>query len=274
VPLLGPSEDLRNVLALSKIMESETLGRGRWLLAEPAFQSWLAPREKGYLLVDAHSGGLGYRRSSPVSVFAASLAVALDQTPGFLALHHFCGQHYGDGDALAGPAGVLRGLVAQLLQHPGAPAPGLEFVDAELWAGVARGDVLALAEVLFQLVRQLGKEVTVYVVVDNVNELENTLNGWSEALRILVQSLVAISEHEGVAAGFKVLLTCENRSTEVVHLLPADRHVALRAGNVHSRPMALKAFEGDVSRIFGLERKLSDADERNEDGELRVVEQS
>lgn len=227
-------------------------------MVEEGFKKWLSPGQTEYLLVDGHCNGLSIRRCSPLSVFCASLTVAMARAPSTVSLAYFCGEHFADDDDLAGPAGILRSLVTQLLQYPDLPEPHLEFIDPDFFKRISGYNVSSLCTLLHLLIRQIERGTTVYCMIDNISELEGTFNEWADDLQLMVEGLLDIVEDPRVHATVKLLMTCEIRSTEVMNYIAADNHVALRAGNIHSRPMMLTAFSDDLLDTVGPDGRRHD----------------
>ncbi|RYO81156.1 hypothetical protein DL766_008667 [Monosporascus sp. MC13-8B] len=242
----GPTEDIQSVLVQGNRIEEEALGRTRRLLVEPKFIESFAPHQSSFLLVNGHFAGYGYRRTSPLSVFYASLAITMVHTPASVALHFFCGQHIADCDALAGPSGLIRSLILQLLQYPGQPEPSPAFLDADFF-----GDIVEPG-------------VTVYCIVDNISILEGT--GQDAVVVELVDALVAITRDKNARATVKVLLGRENKSTVVVERIPEGNHVALRAAAAQTHPMTLAGIQGGIRSLF-----LPDAEDAGERCHVRAL---
>jgi hypothetical protein len=80
-------------------------------VVEDRFKAWLAPKQNDFLHVDGYYGGLEIRKTSPLSFFCASLAVAMTQEPIFISLAYFCGEHFSSLNPLSGPPGLLRSLI-------------------------------------------------------------------------------------------------------------------------------------------------------------------
>ncbi|KAK0711877.1 hypothetical protein B0H67DRAFT_611850 [Lasiosphaeris hirsuta] len=239
VPVSGHTEDLQRVVDVGNTMTTQALQRGWWLMSTPAFHNWLGhPAQSDVLLVDGHCGAFAVGKTSPLSVFCASLALSLLlTTPSTISLHHFCGQHFSPQDSLRGPQGVLRGLITQLLQYPDTPEPSLGFVDDRVLAQLARRDVGTLVWLLHCLVRQVRPGVTVYCIIDNISALEGSLNDWGEALRQLARGLLAIAGDEKLGAAFKLLITSEDRSTDVIRWVPPEKHIVILGGFLQHRPL-------------------------------------
>ncbi|KAH8647789.1 hypothetical protein BX600DRAFT_555235 [Xylariales sp. PMI_506] len=253
VPFLVPSEDMERVTAQGKTMEMEALGRGRWLMTEHRFRAWLISQQSDYLLVDGHCGAaMRHGRTSPLSVFSACLAGVL--APTSVSLHFFCGQHFSDTDPLAGPRAIVRSLIVQVLQYPSLPEMRVDFIDKEFYEELREHDLAALCDLFQLLIRKLESGTLVLCIIDNICEYESSHGSWNESLHYAIRRLVAVSEDENLAATFKLMITCKNRSTSIFQQYSEDKHVALRAGNIHTRPTKFAAFASDIDQVLGSSR--------------------
>ncbi|ROT43064.1 hypothetical protein SODALDRAFT_327229 [Sodiomyces alkalinus F11] len=236
VPHLAPAEDLERVQRQARSLKEQDLGRASWLIKTDQFRDWLASPMSDLLVADGHSE-TSYGKTSPVSVFAASFVSSLISTRQSIVLHHFCGAHKAAAsDPLAGPLGLLRSLIMQLLVYPDLPPPALAFVDAELHGRLARHDVDALLYCFDRILRQSPRGCQVFCVINGVSEFETILYGWQEKVYEIVMCLQrAVCDDLGFS--FKVLLTNPGKSLRLAGMVEPRQHVALRAGNALGRPV-------------------------------------
>lgn len=96
---------------------AEGLEHARKLMAMPQFNEWLSKDSPELLLVDGHCQNFGHGKTSPLSVFCASLASTLDQSESLVILQYFCGHHVLDSNGIpGGPLGLIQSLLTQLLR--------------------------------------------------------------------------------------------------------------------------------------------------------------
>ncbi|KAK0638937.1 hypothetical protein B0T16DRAFT_422145 [Cercophora newfieldiana] len=247
---LCSANDLRCVLSQAKTMEEDALGRGRWLLNTPRFQTWLRSATNDFIFADGDGGSAVHTKTSPLSVFCATFAVGVRQMESSVCLAFFCGQHFSDHDYLCGPAGVLRSLLAQLITSPGMQALNTNGIDEKLVQKAAEDGVTALTRLLHVLVRRIDGRTTVYCLIDKVSELEGTLNGWDDDNDELILGLLRIVQDRDLQPRFKVMFTSTTRSFQLEKLATETRHISLRADNVHSRSMAEDAFLDDIQGVL------------------------
>jgi hypothetical protein len=249
VPHLTATQDLDHVLKQGNSFEIQALGQGRWLMATESFKNWLAGRQSDLLLVDGHCDQAKTGKTSPMSVFCASLVASLVTLRSGLLLHFFCGQHVAPHDPLKGPHGLMRSLITQLLLYPETREPNLDFIDSQrIYDDLVQHRLSALCYVFQQLVRQFPEGTIVYCIIDGISEYERRLEGSKDNLCFVVEELQRIVFNQSLGQTFKLLMTSANKSTEVIHQVAGEQHVSLRAGNVHGRPMTEQSFLTDVRR--------------------------
>lgn len=140
-------DDLYASLRKYDTFSDKDLAESAYLAETHSFRQWLQGVSAEPLLVDGHCGSHTTRRTSPMSVFCASLIQSLqnnsaqkqEQERGQLihgstelVLYFFCGQHMYEEGPLAGPQGLIRSLTTQLiLSWPQlSPPPDLQFVSS------------------------------------------------------------------------------------------------------------------------------------------------
>ena len=234
--------------------DTKSIEQANYLLLTPRFTEWLTDSDSDILLVDSHCTGKGVGRISPMSVLCTGLAetlltsamqddLALPYRPQII-LSFFAGQHAGQGDTLAGPHGMMRCLLDQLLSQWPDDAPNIDAEpDASDPEAFLNADIGFLCRVFEQLLVQLGPEYPVCGIIDGISYFETRLRGWEEELREVVECFLDIIDRQreerdgGVAemAPVKFLLTSPEKSIRLRSVVPMDCHVDLRAGNTNAR---------------------------------------
>lgn len=240
------SNDLALVLRQTHEMRDSALSRVHYLMREPRFLSWLdtganrAPSDM--LLINGYFEEYA-RAISPLSVFGAFLAsgVLAQQGMSNIVLHHFCTLHTDPRDELAGPKGLLRRLVAQILTHLVRHNVHSLLVDRELLhdSGPEGAHQLnALVELLGRLLEEVPDGVGVFIIIDNISDFETSLYDWGEEMDFVVGRLRSIGkpgEEGGLAPGLRgrvrVLMTCGMKSVGVFRWMEAGRCLSLEAEN-------------------------------------------
>jgi hypothetical protein len=245
------AEDLGLVARAGRSMSQASLGRAAWLLNVDRFRRWVDAVEypSDLILVNGHMGSLCKGKLSPLSVLAGTLATMRHAVPDLVVLSYFCGLHAAPGDDLAGPRGMLRGLVAQavlILRDRQGTGPAVAIAaDESLLDGLACRDIGSLCEVLEALLEQLGPGAVVYCVIDNVCEYETSLRGWGDELNEVVGHLMQMAARMQWWPRLKLMLTAGNRSIMVHHGLESGDCISLSAGNVHSHSIQRLSLESD-----------------------------
>lgn len=244
-------DDLYASLRQYGAFSNKALAQAAYLAETTQFRQWLQSMNSDLILVDAHCENTTSGRTSPMSVFCASLVQSLlngpeqGPSPGStnIVLYFFCGQHLYEDGPLAGPQGLIRSLTIQLiLAWPqDISPPDLGFLSSLLPGRVssAKEDlpVGIVCRIFYALTRQLPTDSTVHCIVDGLSYLETSLGGWSDETCEVVDCLQRCSPsslNRGPQAVVKVLLTSPDRSTQVCEMIPPGRVVGLRAGNLNS----------------------------------------
>lgn len=252
--------DLYETLRQHNAFSDKALAAAAYLGETPKFSQWLLDIGSNQILVNGHCAHETSRRTSPLSVFCASLIQNLlggeAQGPGGshdedLVLHFFCGQHVDPHGPLAGPQGLIRSLTTQLiLAWPQkGPPPDLRFLSSLLPGTVSSAeedlDVEIVCGVFYELLRQLPARATVYCIVDGISYFETVLEGWSQQICYVVDCFWACCDggrHGGPRATVKILLASTDKSIVVCDSFSTDQVVDMRAGNLCSSPMSPRAL--------------------------------
>ena len=107
------AKDLASMLRLGRAADLSYHNRGSLLMQSRKFQDWLTSTSPIFLLVDGN-GQSAIERTSAMTFVSALLAQSLSDEGAFC-IHFFCGLHTTRSDDLSGPSGLLRVLLAQLV---------------------------------------------------------------------------------------------------------------------------------------------------------------
>jgi hypothetical protein len=128
------------------------------------------------------------------------------------------------------------------------------------------------------LVQQIGEDIALYFIIDNISELEGTIYSRDEGLRYLVEEPISLTQDKRVQATYKLLLTCRHKSIQVVHLVAEQKHIQLTAEKILNRLMLLSAFSDDVQSVMSSEsernRPWEDALQGSEEPEQEILRTS
>lgn len=229
-PSISAEEDLRMILRHN--INPEGLDRAPSLMSEDAFKTFVSQDGAALLLVDGHCRSYGTGRTSPLSVWSASFAAALGQSPSLVVLHYFCGLHTNSRRALSGPLGLVKSLIGQLLAHEslGIGTSSSICLEPKSVEGVKNDGIKALCDILRQLLLQLDKSKVVFCIIDNVCEFEkNYWENWLQHLTVIFETLhdLVHLKTSGGHMKLKDLMTSAARSTQLVDKVTSQEHISL-----------------------------------------------
>lgn len=213
---------MKYILRRANSMQERGLSQARSLMTKDAFKSILAKDESGLLMVNGHCKEDGAGKTSPLSVWSASFAASLMQSDSVVVLHYFCGLHSRSivGGPPAGPLGLVKSLIEQLVRQAGDNVARMGPLDRTLAQQVEEGNYDAMLSLLKPLLMSLDTEKTVFIIIDNASEFESvTWNEWSEQMVRIFKALYDIVRNQTSGAGprmrlkVKLLMTNANKST-------------------------------------------------------------
>ena len=109
------ARDQNFILRQSQTIEESEQRQASWVSQAPRFLSWLCSNRSDIILVDGNSERYGMARYSSMSLVSSALVQELGRSERSRAISFFCGLHNSTSDDLAGPCGLMRSLVSQLL---------------------------------------------------------------------------------------------------------------------------------------------------------------
>jgi hypothetical protein len=169
-------------------------------------KAWLVAT-RGILFLNG-SGDMTATRESPISASLASLVFGITQNPDIAVLRFFCGLHSETNQAISGPSGLLRSLIAQLSLKYNFD---LDFIHNVTYReGLREHDMQTLCETFSAMVSQLPINCQLYCIIDGISWLETPR--WREDLVATVAYICYLSVDVRCQAGFKLLMSCPVRS--------------------------------------------------------------
>ncbi|KAK8062741.1 hypothetical protein PG997_014838 [Apiospora hydei] len=176
-PLLD-EVDLQNVLFNSGEAILEHRERAEQVMATRELRDWMTTRGSYRLHVHGNFDSTDAidRRVTPLSVLCATLVRTLrvnsESVDGIcISLVFFCGLHRRE-DAYSGGVVMIRSLAQQLVEH--FPAPTIELDPRLDIAKLEHGDLIELCRLFMCLMYKLPPEVTVFCLIDGVQEYERS----------------------------------------------------------------------------------------------------
>ncbi|KAI3391675.1 hypothetical protein diail_6969 [Diaporthe ilicicola] len=162
---------------------SEGLEKARKLMAMAQIHDWLSKDGSKLLLVYGHSKTLGNGKTSPLSVFCASMAATLAQSESLVVLQYYCRYHSLDSDGLpAGPLGLVQSLLGQLLRQPDHILPQSLHLDKEFFNRADHENIDNLCEIFGVLFSQIIQTKITICILDEIAEFEGAYGGWGHGM--------------------------------------------------------------------------------------------
>ncbi|KAH8879757.1 hypothetical protein GQ53DRAFT_705263, partial [Thozetella sp. PMI_491] len=178
------SIDIDYILQNKERVPREDRARSERILPMSQLQDWITAPANRELLIQGDFQGTQY--SSGLSVLCCSLIQALQSIKQYRCVAFFCGRHLEDEDAHAGPQGMIRSLLSQLLRQQNFDTRGL---DSNINpSAVESGDIGQLCLLFEWLVCQLPVWVPLFCIIDGIKyyERENYVEDMSEVLAFLL----------------------------------------------------------------------------------------
>lgn len=226
--------DLKRVLSHGSNLNQEALSRSKWLVKTDRFATWIPGSHNSkmdMILVDGHCEEVAGKLSA-LSVVCATLTVSMIEHR-VAVIYHFCGEHASWSDPMAGPRGMLRNLIAQIVLHG-----LLMHAEPELFHHLILEDFRNcgfrdLVSLLRELLYQILGEPTIYIILDSISEFEIDLHGWRQELEQLVEVLRRLGSDSSLRVSLRILMSCSIKSTSLVKYINQQDHISLRAGNMY-----------------------------------------
>ncbi|KAJ4393273.1 hypothetical protein N0V93_002481 [Gnomoniopsis smithogilvyi] len=222
-------EDVEAIRRQGANVAAKGLEHARKLMAMAQFHEWLSDDNSRLLLVDGHCQNFGNGKTSPLSVFCASLASALGQSESLIILQYFCGHHaLESGGIPAGPLGLIKSLLGQLLHQSDDVLPQSVEVDKRLYGMTDFDDVDCLCELFGMLFSQISPSKITICLLDEIAEFEGAHYGWMSGMCLVADQLKYMVHHYDGPQKLKVLMTSANKSVMVSQKIPAEERASLR----------------------------------------------
>ncbi|KAM0247238.1 hypothetical protein ACHAQJ_009923 [Trichoderma viride] len=248
-----PIGDAERILRKESLMSDEALGYATLLRQKRQFKEWLSSEWPSLVLVDGCCRTESVGRTSPMSFFTASFASTLLQAQSGIVLQFFCSHHIDPQKENAGPKGLLRSIISQLLLYPKPYNLTLDFVDQSLYDAVAASNTEALCFLFERLFWQIQPATIIYVLIDSISDFESNLHDYGERMdRVfaLFQTLIR-QVLQGFAAGpkLKLFMTSPNRSHRLVYQVDrAEEIIRLNAAGLGDSPRGGDRFLREIRR--------------------------
>lgn len=244
VDIIIPAQDIENMLRKGEAVEKSLHGEGAWLLHSRQFQEWISLKSSEALLVDGNVDDFGLERISPMSTLCAALIRSFQElrNKAPCRLSFFCGLHTASDDDLSGPRGLMRSLIAQLLQNY---RFHFDFVDSHDYRVLLESHELGhLCETFSSLIYQLPAHTVVFCIVDGISLYERA--SLEDELEMVASMLRELSQDPHLGCFFKLLLTSPNQSRHVKKFFPRETNISLPPGDCDVRDISPEDLVGSV----------------------------
>ena len=251
--------DSQRVMKCSHSIEESDLNKVRWLLSTDQFKCWIAHPFPNVLLVDGYCHEAGIGRTSPLSVFCASLAATMAQIDSTIILYFFCSHHaLPEQDPIGGPSGLLRTLLTELITqvvvHTNPSNPYVLSTEQHFMDAVRQYDTVALCALFDRILTNIHPAKKVYCLLDNVSDFQSAIYrryGWGEQIHYIIQTLRRLADRPRPGPPLKLLLTSANRFLNPKSMMDERTgYVSLRAAKMNGRPARGPAFQQDIKQLL------------------------
>lgn len=243
--------DIQLILKELDQFSSSAQAHAQQLFTSSAFTSWMASRRPSSLLVHGNFSESGPGRITPLSILCAMFSLHLrrnsnPENKSIIILHYFCGLHgsrYNPLDSLVGPNGLIRSILAQLLQS--GRCFNLDFINThDLVNQLEAHNIQSLCSTFFELVERLPRKTTIICILDGLSEF--TSEQFQDDLLDVLHILNRLVTHRTLPSTFKLLCTT-----------PFARDRLLDQQLNVDYPLQLQiSIEGAYEPSFALERGL------------------
>lgn len=237
------ANNLTSMIRLGQAANISYHHRGSLLSRSPKFQNWLMSPSPIFLLVDGN-GDSAAERTSAMTFVAALLAQSLGEE-GVTCIHYFCGLHKTSSDDLSGPSGLLRALLAQLLNLH---TYTIGFTSYNDYHKLQQFDITRLCALFSDLIKDLPEGFVLVCIIDGLSLYETS--EWAEDLRRILETLNALTRDPEVYAVFKVLATSAMASRQAIKYIPREDHLMLplEAGDGPDSPLTARHLKMQAKR--------------------------
>ncbi|RDW60319.1 hypothetical protein BP5796_11925 [Coleophoma crateriformis] len=172
------------------------------------FQRWITIVEADLIFVQGQIDPSSLGRTSPLSYICANLVRLLREQPNTITIYFFCGQHVASNDSTNGPRGLIRSILAQLLEAwPHVPLHNIDLIGLDSHESISMDDLCGM---LGHALGQLPTNGTVCFIVDDLPKFER--NHWIEDYFILLNMLDHLVQKERSGPRIKIMVTSPTRS--------------------------------------------------------------
>lgn len=223
------TNDVERIRQQETNVASEGRELARKIMTMAQFTEWVTKDDSRLLLLDGHCKNLGNGKTSPLSVLCASLASTLAEAEPLVILQYYCGHHGLNSNGLpAGPLGLIKSLLAQLLCKPDDILPRTLQIDRELYEKARPDDIDNLCELFGAVFSHIDRNRIAICIIDEIAEFEGARDGWADGMSLIAFQLRWMVHMSLGPQRLKVLMTSANKSAVVSQLLEDNDKVSFR----------------------------------------------
>ncbi|KAJ4392293.1 hypothetical protein N0V93_005918 [Gnomoniopsis smithogilvyi] len=261
--LLGSTDvdedDIEAVSDLVGTFDEEDRARAEQIVDTSAFREWMVARGPSKLLIHGDYDNADYPEVSPLSGLCADLVQTVRTRPDFVGLVYFCGRHFNPRwDNNAGPRGLLRSLIVQILQQCPSACP--DTLDADMSLGeIEDGDFEILLRLFTVVACRLPVSKTLVVLIDGVQLYEQSR--FQVGLHQFVDELIELADDQGpMQSTLKIFMSSpiQTRTKEIYRAFSRGRAI-LEMGTMQDTGQGLNRDGVIDAMMRGLD-SLSDED--------------
>ena len=214
--------DIQHILASQELLPREHKDQADTIVSNHVFRPWITAPTSMPLLIHGNFDGTHY--VSALSYFCTTLLRTLQTTGQYTTLVFFCGRHIDPQDTQSGGRGMIRSLLAQLLQQHQFNTRDL--ADDNNMALVESGNIDQLTTLFRSLTQQLDG-VTLFCIIDGIKYYERDI--FLEDMSLVLAALLDIAEDERSRNVFKLLITSPSPTHFVRRSVLQDKILSLDA---------------------------------------------
>lgn len=206
--------DLQKVLNSASDVIYSDRGRAQQMIQTRHFRNWMLTSTSSKLLV--HGDFDTTSKISPFSILAATMTQGFRTSPNIISLVFFCGQHLYN-DEYHGGSVMIRSLIAQLLRQ--FPSPNIYPLSDTSTLDIETSNIPHLCTLFVHLIHQLPPNITIFCIIDGINEYEREeyLHGMDDVVLTLLDVV------ERGRASFKALILSPRPTLEVRKVFEGER---------------------------------------------------
>lgn len=211
------SKDTETCLRLGDAMDENSKARAAALIRHRTFKAYMTEDSSSApLLINGNEDLSCAEGLSPLTLVAARLARASEQTESSFVLKYFCGEHrpYTSDPLAASPTGMMASLLGQLIGQmvDRSVKVDLSFLTTVHWANVKKLKLSVLCIIFQELTNQLPPNSVLLCILDEV-ALYETRALQSDADAFFRRLTRLVKRHDKTV--FKLLVTCRGRALNI-----------------------------------------------------------